>query len=163
MRSTSMCIDPCYYFVNNFIFFLFKIKFFHCVLSYKFTKRFHAIFTSMHIMFIFYAPKQRYCRHWKTWWNMFAHFCCRRIFRIICCRWIFRIIFASISLFYYTLKISIKSEWCFIRFSVLIKFWYFSVFRRDCNATRIFILTYFFMRWSLFFVLKEWKQFRKWN
>ena len=34
------------------LFFLFKINYFHCVLSYKFTKNFHAIFTSVYIMLI---------------------------------------------------------------------------------------------------------------
>ena len=44
---------------------------------------FHTIFTSAYIMLVFYVSKSRYCRHWKTWWNMFACFCCRWIFRIL--------------------------------------------------------------------------------
>ena len=45
--------------------------------------------------------------HWKTWWNMFAYFSCR---------WIFRTILISINLFYYTVTICINNKRCFIRF-----------------------------------------------
>ena len=99
-------------------------------------------------MLIFFAFKRRYRRHWITWWNMFTYFWCK---------WIFRIIFTYISLFYYTLKILINNKWCILRFFILVKFLYFSVFRRHYNVTKIFIFTYFFL-WdsSLCFVLKEW-------
>ena len=43
----------------------------------------------------------------KTWWSMFAYFFCR---------WIFWIVFTSINLFYYTLKIYINNNWCFVSF-----------------------------------------------
>ena len=60
--------------------------------------------------FIFHSSKWRYCKHWKTWWNIFAY---------SCCRWIFRIIFTSIRLFYYAFKICTNNKWCFIRFLTL--------------------------------------------
>ena len=71
---------------------------------------FHTIFSSIHIMHIFYASKRKCCRHWKTWWNMFTYFWCR---------WILRIIFTAINLSYYTLKICINNKWCFIRFLIM--------------------------------------------
>ena len=39
----------------------------------------------------FYVFKWWYCRHWKTWWNIFSYFCCE---------WTFRIIFIFIDLLY---------------------------------------------------------------
>ena len=110
--------DSCCSFVNNFIFFLFKVNFLHCVLSYGFTNLFHATFLSMYIMLIFYVFRWRYCRHEKTSWNMLADFCCR---------WIFRIIFTSITFFYYRFKSCINNKWCFIRSLILIKFLYILV------------------------------------
>ena len=122
-----------------------KINHFHCVLSLEFTKLSHTIFTSVHIMLNFYASKWRYCRHWKTWWNMFAYFCCR---------WIFRIIF---TLFNYPFKICINNKWCFIRFLILMKFLYFSVFRMHNYVIKIFIFTYLFMRFKFVFCSKGMK------
>ena len=58
-------------------------------------------------MLIFYTSKWRYCRHWKTWWNMFVYFCWR---------WILSIIFTSTNLVYHTFKIWINNKWYFIRF-----------------------------------------------
>ena len=60
--------------------------------------------------FIFHSSKWRYCKHWKTWWNIFAY---------SCCRWIFRIIFTSIRLFYYAFKICTNNKWYFIKFLIL--------------------------------------------
>ena len=57
--ESALCSMPCY---------------FHCVLSKEFTKLFHAIFTSIYIMLIFYASKWRCSRHWETWLNMLAFF-----------------------------------------------------------------------------------------
>ena len=94
-------------------FFVFKINYFHCVLSEEFTKFFHAIFTSVYIMLIFYASNWRYCRHWKTWLNMFPYFRCGLIFRNI---------FTSINLFFYTLRIYINNKCCFIRCLIYTKF-----------------------------------------
>ena len=64
-------------------FFLFKTNYFNCLSSYESAKLFHAIFTFIYIMLIFYASKWRYYGHWKIWWNMLTYFCCRWIFRII--------------------------------------------------------------------------------
>ena len=80
--------------------------------------------------------------------NMFAYFCCR---------WVFRIIFPSINFFYSTLKICINNEWCFVRFLVLIKFYYFSVIRRHYYVTKIFIFT----SMSLFYVIEVYFPCRK--
>ena len=68
-------------------------------LQKTFKKLDHAIFTPAYIMLVFYAFKWQYRRHWKYWWNMFAYFCCRSIFRII---------FTSINLFYYKFIINNK-------------------------------------------------------
>ena len=67
-----------------------------------------------------YAFQWRYCRHWKTWWNIFICFFCRRIFRVI---------FTSINPFCHTLKICINNKWSLIGSLVLIKFWQFFVFK----------------------------------
>ena len=118
------------------------------MLSQGFTKLFNEIFTSAYMMLIFYASTWRYYRHWKTWWNMFACFCCR---------WIFRIIFTSSNLFYYTLKICTNNKWYFIRFLILIKFWYFSVFIRYNYITKIFIFAYSYMIFRFVFCSKGMK------
>ena len=52
---------------------------------------------------------------------------------------------------YYTLKTRINNKWCFIRLLILIKCSYFSVFRRHNYITKIFIFTYFFMRFTFLF------------
>ena len=65
-------------------------------------------------------------------------------------RCILRMIFTCIILFYYTLKICVNNKWCLIRFLILIKFYYFSVFRRHNYITKTFIFTYVFI-WFKFF------------
>ena len=87
------------YFINQIIFFILELiitivcyvkdsqKFF----MQSFPVYIMYISSYVYIIFIFYIFKWRYCRHWKTWWNMFFYFCCE---------WTFRIIFTSISLFY---------------------------------------------------------------
>ena len=71
--------------------------------------------------------------YWKTWCNMFTYFCCE---------WTFRIIFTSINLFYYIVMIRLNNKWCFIMFLILIKFLYFSVFRRHNYITKIFYILF---------------------
>ena len=58
--------------------------------------------------------------------------------------WSFKIIFTHIYSFNQRLKICIHNRWCFIRFLVLIKLYYLSVFRRHYNTREIFIFAYFF-------------------
>ena len=97
-------------------------------------------------MLIFNASKQTYCRHCKTWWNMFAFFCGK---------WFFRIIFASINLVYYTLKICISKVILYIiKYLLLIKFWYFSVIRRH-YATKIFYFHILFYTIAVCFLLQQ--------
>ena len=105
------------------------------------------LYLYIHHVLIFYASNWRCCRNWKTWWNVLAYFCCK---------WIFRIIFASINL-YYSLKICLNNKWCFIRFLILIKFYYFSVFKRHNYITKIFIFTLPFMRLKFVFCCKGMK------
>ena len=126
-----------------------KKNYLHGMLSYRFTKLFHAIFTSVYIMLIFYPIKWWYCKNFKIWWNTFAYFCCR---------WIFKIIFTFFNLFYYTFKVCINNKLCFSRFLILIKFLYFRVFRRHNYVTKVFIFTYFFMRFKFFFFCRSMKQ-----
>ena len=100
------------------------------------------------IILVFYAPKWRYCRHWKNWWNMLVYFWFR---------WNFRIIFTSINLFYYTFKICIKGAWTY--------FWYWLNSNSSLSSegiiyfTKIFLFTESFMRFKFFFVLKKWRHF----
>ena len=51
-------------------------------------------------------------------------------------------------------QISIINRWCFIRFSVLIKLQYLSVFRRHYNITEICIFNFFFMRVKFVFLFQ---------
>ena len=132
MCSTS--IFPCLMtMISNFVIFIFQ-------------KLVYTIFTSVHIMLNFYASKWRYCGHWKTWWNMFAYFCCRRIFRII---------FTSINLFYYTFKIWINNIWCFISFC----YWFNSNIlissKRHFNVTKKIIFHILFYAIQFFFLLQK--------
>ena len=130
-------------------FFLFKINFLHCVLSYGFTNLFHATFMSMYIMLIFYVFRWRYCRHEKTNWNMLTDFCCR---------WIFRIIFTSITFFYYRFKSCINDKWCFIRSLILIKFLYILVPSEGIITLYKSLISHTFLcDSSLIFGLKEWR------
>ena len=78
-------------FITSF-FFLFKINYFHYMLSQGFTQLFHAIFISVYI----YASKWIYCRHWKIWWNMFAYHCCRLISGLFSHPSIFFIIYSTL-------------------------------------------------------------------
>ena len=149
MRSTSICSCIMIMISNFVIFFICHIFIFKFLFTN--TTDFY-IFTWFLQLLIFYACKWWYCRHQKTWWNMFAYFCCE---------WIFRIIFTSINLFYYTFKICINNKWCFIWYLILIKFYYFRVFRRHNYIIKIFIFTYFLCDSSLFFVLQEWRQFKQ--
>ena len=121
------------------------------MLSSGFTKFFHTISISVYTMLILYASKWRYCRHWKTWRNMFVYFSCG---------WVFRIVFTLINLFYCSFKICVNNKWCFIRFLILIDLQSFSFSRRHNYITKVFIFTYFFMRFNFFFILKEWIQFK---
>ena len=69
--------DFCCWFVNCFHLCLLKTNYLYPVFSSGFAKLFHVVFTSylVHIMLIFYAFKWKYCRHWKTWWNMSIYVC----------------------------------------------------------------------------------------
>ena len=62
----------------------------------------------------------------------------------------------SNNLIYHTFKIYIINEWCFIRFLMLIKFQYFSVFRRHNYIAKVFIFP-FFMRLKFVFCVKRMK------
>ena len=97
-------------FIISFFFF-FKFIFITC--SLKDSKNLSIESFLLHIILIFYSFKWRYCRRWKTWWNLFTYFCSR---------WMFGIIFISIIFCYYTFKICINNKWCFIGFLILIKF-----------------------------------------
>ena len=52
----------------------------------------------------------------------------------------------------------LNSKWHFIRFLILIKFQYISVFRRHYNITKISILIHLFMRFTFFFSCKRMKE-----
>ena len=78
----------------------------------------------------------------------FSYFCCRKISRII---------FTSINLLYYSLKVCINDKWCLKRFLILIKFQYFSVFRRHKCITKNFIFTYLFVGFKVMFCSKGMK------
>ena len=102
-----ICIFICS-FINNFISFLFKINYLYCMLSLWFTKYFHTIFTSVHI--IFHVFKWQYCRHYRIWWNIFTYF------------WTIKIIFTFIYYFNQRFEIYINNNrWSLIRFLALIK------------------------------------------
>ena len=104
--------------------------------SLKNSQNFFITSLPLYISWYFSMLLKKYCRHWKTWWNMFTYFWCK---------WIFRIIFTSINLFYSTLKISINNKCCFIRFLILTKLKYFSVFRMYSNVRKkLFLRLKFF-------------------
>ena len=100
--------DSCSSFVNGIIFFFSKLIIF--VLSWWFTKLFHVIFYSVHIMLIFHTSNCLYCRHWIPTGTMFTYFCFT---------WFFKIIFTFIYYFNQILKICINNRWCLIRFLLL--------------------------------------------
>ena len=107
------------------------------VYSLGFIKLCHVIFTSVYIMFTFYAFQWRYYRHWKkTWWNIFTCFLQDWF-------WIH-------PFFYQRFKISINNKWCFIRLPEFMKLQYLSVFRRYYNITKIFIFTLIFIQINFF-------------
>ena len=54
----------CSSFVNNFVFFFAKLSLYRAILRI-FIELFHANFTSVYIMLMFYAFKWRNCRHWN--------------------------------------------------------------------------------------------------
>ena len=99
-------------FVNGAISFFFKVNYLYCVLSWEFTKLFHATFTSLYIILIFYAIICPYRSHWIPTGNMFTYFCCG---------WFFKTIFTYIYSFNEIFKIFIHSRSCLIKFLVLIK------------------------------------------
>ena len=118
-----------------------------------FTKLFRVIFTSIYIMLIFHASKQRCCRHWKTWWNMFAYFCCR---------WIFKIIFPFINFLWYALKICVMNGtfldfWYWLNSNILVSSQGIIILRKSLFSHNLLC------NWKLFLVAKEWKQFRQWK
>ena len=62
------------FFINNFIFFLLKLIIF-IVCSLKNSQNFFMQSLPLYTSCLFsYASKEKYCRHWKVWWNMFAYF-----------------------------------------------------------------------------------------
>ena len=65
------------------------------------------------------------------------------------------ILFKSINLFYYAFKICKDNKKCFITCLILIKFYYFSVFRRHNYITKTFIFTYIFARFTFVFCWKR--------
>ena len=127
-------------------FFFLKLIIFMAGFYEKFTKHFHAILNSVCFTLIFYAYKLKYCRNW---WNMFAYFCYR---------WIFRIIFTSINLFYYTFKISTNNKWYYIRFLILINSNILVPLQRIITLQKSLFSHTFLCDSSLLFVLKEWRQ-----
>ena len=136
--------------ITSFFFFLELIFFIACSLR-DLQNFFITIFSSVYVMLIYYASKWWYCRHWKTWWNMLAYFCCR---------WIFRIIFTSFNLFYYTLKIciyringDILDFWYWLNSNILVSFEGITTLQKS-----YYIL---FMRFKILSVAKERRQFRQ--
>ena len=67
--------DSCCSFVNNFIF-NFKIIFIGC--SIKNSQNFFMHCLPLYISCLScHTSKGRYCKHWKTWWNMLTYLWCR--------------------------------------------------------------------------------------
>ena len=109
-------------------------------------KLFHAVFTSAY-MFIFCTIKFPYQRHLIITGNMFAYFCCGLLFRII---------FTSFYTFNQSLKICINNKLRLIRFLVLVKLLYFSIFRKHYNTTKI-------LKFCSFLVIVIYKRFNFWH
>ena len=105
------------------------------------------LFLTVYIMLFLYDSKLRYCTHWKTWWKIFAYFCCSQILRIV---------FTSIINFYYTFWICINNKWCLLRF---VKYWFNSnilVPLKEFITLETFLFSHTFLsRASFFFLL--WK------
>ena len=76
--------------VNNFII-LFSKLIISIACSLKDSQKFFMQLVPLYASYLFSVFKWWYCRHWKSWWNTFAYFCCG---------WIFTINLTSINLFY---------------------------------------------------------------
>ena len=129
--------DSCYSFVCSIIFFFLKWIIF-IVCSLKASQK-------EHLILIFYTIKYPYLRNWIPARNMLKHFCCE---------WFFKIIFTSIYSFNQRFKICINDRWCLIKFLVLIKLQYLSVYRRHDNTTKAFR----FMRFKFAVYSKQMKK-----
>ena len=81
---------PVWLLITLFLFFLKLFIFIAC--SFKDSQNsFHAIFTSVYIMLIFYFFRWWYRRHSKIWLNILTYFDCIWFFKIIWHPWIFSI------------------------------------------------------------------------
>ena len=114
------------------------------------TKLFHAIFTSVNTMLIFYAFNWRHCRHWKTWGNMFPYF----------------FINGFPGLFLHSSVFSLKHSRYMIN-GVLSYFWYWLnsnilVSSESITALQKYLFAHGF-QWksSLFPFAKEWRKFKQ--
>ena len=109
---SAFSYDPLSSFVNNFNFLFFELIPLLCALL-RICKTFSCNLCLCIDILIFYGFKWQYCRHWKTWWNIFTYFFLNEFSGLFLHPSIF-----SIKPF----RICIKSKWCFFKFLISIKF-----------------------------------------
>ena len=110
-KSCILCVASLYFlvywqeFLNLQYFLSFKYLFSHFFTNIiDFCFSYNSCYSFVYVFFFFqnwlffykliFTSKWGYCRHWKIWWSLLAHFCGGLIFRIV---------FTSINCFYQTL------------------------------------------------------------
>ena len=130
-------------------FFYFKINYFHWVF-YCFSQNFFMHCLLLYISCLSYhTSKGRYCRHWKTWWNMLTYFWCRLDSELFLHLSVFSIIHS-------------RSAWIINHALSYFSYWLNSDFLVSLEGIMMLqksLFSHTFLcNWTFSFVVKEWRQ-----